>query len=503
MAIANFFDKIALGASQLLKNYNQESFQRILLSHRIMVYFDEKTAESYEGKVTIELLIRLLSRLYPNLQIKQNVDGDIEQRLIELAKQINPEINTAAVEPSACIVVGQSKCPFDVPCFYIGSDSWVSHFSPNNPVITSNSNNPIGAAASACFGVANLFRLIFREQLPYSETDEAFSLSLLDFSYGNLGQGSILPKISIKDTTLVGLGAIGNGVSWTLAKIENIDGGVNLVDHEPVSLSNLQRYILCDQNSIGKPKVEIAENFLTTEKLKANPINKKWKQHISENLHSKIETIAVCVDNPDDRIFIQGILPKKLFNAWTQQENLGVSRHIDFVNAPCVCCLYLPTTAKKSRSQEIADNLNLSGSERIIRNYLANRKPLDEALLNLIAQANEIPVEKFKQFLNGSIEIFYSEVVCGGLLISNTNSCEKQNQNMEVPCAFESALSGILLAAELIKESIGYNRDEETTTTRFNLIRSNADYLNFSENKKANCICADPIFKEVYREKWN
>jgi hypothetical protein len=502
MAVANFFDKVALGASQLLKNYDQQGFKELLLSQNVLVSYDDDAAEKYEGKVSLDLLIRLLARLYPNLKIQGDGNKEFQQELESLAKKINPQINTEVGEATVCIVVGNTKPTYSIPTFFIGSNSWVCYFSESEPQGSSSSNNPLGAAAAACIGAANLFRHVFSKQLPYSEIDKSFSLSLFNYTYSEDQKGIILPPVNISDTVVVGLGAIGNGLTWLLGQLIDVTGEITFVDHEVVGLSNLQRYILTEQSSIEQAKVIIAEGYLKRTDLTVIKKPFDWRQYVAERQNSVIKTIAVCIDNAEDRIMIQGILPKKIYNAWTQQENLGISRHINFNTDPCLCCLYLPSIVKKSRSQEVADNLNLSHEERLIRGYLANKKLVDEILLNLIADANQLSVMEFHKYLNKPIDIFYSEVVCGGIMMSKTGAISNSKQQIEVPCAFESAMAGILLASELIKESLGYEINNQETTTRFNLIRSRADYINFSEEKKKNCICCDNIFIDVYKDKW-
>ena len=253
-----------------------------------------------------------------------------------------------------------------------------------------------------------------------------------------------------------------------------ISGKLILVDQEAISLTNLQRYVLTNQKSIGRPKVELIADFFANSGLQVEnipPMN--WEAYVQSKETRQFENILICVDNANDRIMVQGALPKKIFNAWTQNENLGISRHIDFINDPCLCCLYFPAGQKKSRSQEIADNLNIL-DETLIRKYLASKMPLDESLLNLIKEANAIDTdEQLRKFIGLPIDIFYAEVVCGGVLMQLSGIAGKPDQQqMEVPSAFESAFAGILLCAEIIKDKLNYLIPNLASSIRFNLIRS-------------------------------
>jgi len=506
MALANFFDKVSLGAAQILQGFDRTKFEEILLSHRIMVFYDDSASISFEGKATLDLLIRLLSRLYPNIQIYNSDSNSLVSELEVLAKAINPDIELSkSFSPTICIVVGNTKSLFEVPTFYIGSNNWIAHFSQSKPVGSGHSNNPFASGAVACFGAANIFRTVFAEQLPYSKNDEEFSFSLLEFTTDNNFYNPEIGEINIDETVLVGLGAIGNGVVWALSKLPKIEGSLILVDHEPIELSNLQRYILADQNSIDKKKVDIANVFLQHTSLKIHPVPSNWNDYITARASWNIKSVAVCVDSAEDRIEVQGALPKKIFNAWTQQEDIGVSRHIHFVESACLCCLYFPTDEKKSISQEIADSLNFIGiqEERIIRDYLANNKMIDEWILNLIAQKNNIQIEDLRFTVGKSLHIFYHEVVCGGRFMKLKNGADGSPQKIEVPSAFESALAGILLAIEIVNNTSHHRKTNLSTVTRFNLLRPLSPYINFEENKKPNCICNDAIFQKSYLDTWN
>lgn len=503
MSIANFFNKIALGASQVLHNYDRENFENILLSHRVKIFFDDNAASTSEGRAALDLLVRLLARIYPNLQI-QGSAKDFADELKQLARSINPEINlNERGKATITLVVGKTVPSNDLPVFYLGSDEWVCRFSDTAPVGSSDSNNPFGAGAAACMGAANVFRFVFNDQLPHSITDKEFALSLLD---GSLSEENSLKidKLNLGEVNLVGVGAIGNGFCWALKQIKDVSGKLILIDHETITLTNLQRYVLTDQNSVKRPKVELIAELLGTRQLEVfydHPMN--WKEYIQFRGNHQMENVFVCVDNAEDRIIVQGALPKKIFNAWTQKENLGISRHLDFNNAPCLCCLYLPTEEKISRSQEIANNLNIPANEPLIRKYLASHLPFDQPLMQLINSANNIRTDKLRQFIGQPLDIFYSEVVCGGILMQlGAVNNAKYQQQVEVPSAFESAFAGILLCAELIKDKLNYPISDPSKSTRFNLIRPITSYLKFTEEKASRCICTDQIYKEVYKVKW-
>jgi len=501
MALANFFDKISLGASQILEGFDRQEFERILVSQYVLLYFDDEAVSTAEGKATLDLSVRLLARLYPNLQIVNNGTQEGVSTLKALAISINPNINLEeSAEPTICIAVGKTPVPFNITTFYVGSDNWNIYLSTSNSLGSGNSNNPIAAGAAACFGAANIFRSIFKDQLPHGKTDSLISLSLFDFTFNPTETGPLIENVDLQNPVLVGAGAIGHGVMWSLVNCSVIKGSITIIDKENVALSNLQRYVLTVQSSIGKSKVAIATELFDDKGLVIIPKICEWKEYSNDPAHRLSPTIFICVDNKETRIEAQALLPQKIFNAWTQQEDLGISRHLNFRDKACLCCLYMPQGQQKSISQQIADVLNLP--ELVIRSYLANHKNIDGPLLANIKIVNQIKSDELDSFIGKPLDIFYSDAVCGGTWLKLTNSTNKKSRNLQVPCAFESTLAGILLAGEMVKDSCQFTQTQDKTITRFNLLRKISKYINTDEEKAGSCICSDTIYLKVYNEKW-
>lgn len=136
MALANFFEKIGLGASQILINYSRESFKKILLGQRVAISFSDNACSTFEGKIALELLVRLTARLYPNLQfINLSKQRTYHRSLENIAKAINPKINLSnRRKPTVNLVVGIVVENFEGIKFYLGADLWSSKFSGKSVV---------------------------------------------------------------------------------------------------------------------------------------------------------------------------------------------------------------------------------------------------------------------------------------------------------------------------------------------------------------------------------
>lgn len=503
MALANFFEKSALAASQILKGYDTETFKEKLLNAPIEIAFDCIAMQNSDGLACMDMSIRLLSRLYPTVIITalDSVAEDFIAKYTSIAKEINPAIKITQEEvPSASVVIGATAIQRKGPTFYIGAKEWTVCYSTTKPVLCVNSNFPYAAGAAACFGAANIFRVVFGDQLQNGEIDSDFELSLLNFDIDvESSEIFVADNFNLGDTILVGLGAIGQGVVWALSNTKGVYGTLTVVDGETVDLSNLQRYVLTKQESVDAHKVNIATEALSTCSIKSISHEGDWASFVAKQTEWKFSTVLVAVDSARDRIAIQSSLPHSIINAWTQPMELGVSRHFNFLDDACLACLYPPKHDLPRDSEVIAESLGLSEYELQIREMIYNNAPVTMEWINRITQSKGFAQELLLQFCNLPIRQFYSKVICGGVVLTGV-----LNQKMETPMAFQSALAGILLASELAIHKVGLRQNSIETTTRFNLLRPLSRFLNDTTLKPKNqdCICQDVDFRQQFSSKY-
>src|SRR5260370_12409044 len=330
MAMANFMDRAASAASRVLTNFKMSAFEDRLAAQVIGLSFDGAAVQSPEGGASLDLIVRLLSRLYPRIALGP-LDAKAKDHVHSLeclAKSINPEIELAKTRKAVTVsvVVGSSPARAKCPTFFIGSDGWRAKLSSRSPVGSGGSLNPFGAGAAACFAAANLFRTVFADQPEGGAADQVIDLSMLTYAQAAADAGPGFDGTDIGDTHLVGLGAIGNGAIWALARAAGLKGSLHLVDHEEVDLSNLQRYVLAGQCHVGSPKVDLARSILagTSLEISAHPL--KWDAYVNNRNDWMFERVAVALDNAPNRLAVQDALPKWIVNAWTQEAGVGVSR---------------------------------------------------------------------------------------------------------------------------------------------------------------------------------
>jgi len=506
MALARFFDKASLAASHVLRGFDQKLVVESLASKKITVFFDAAAENSQEGRWTLDLAVNLLARLYPKVSIVSTKNPSYEELLANGARAINPqvEIDHTLAETSLCLVVGATAPPVSQLSIFVGSDGWITKVSAKQPVGSANTPVPFGADAAACIGVANLFRATFRDQLEDGRCDESWQCSLLDFDPS--AQSPANPRIeevNFGDTHLVGLGAIGNGCIRTLSRMRGLQGAIYLVDDQAIELSNLQRYVLTTDTSVGRSKVELAAESLNATGLDVLPHPKRWGVFLAGRGDWKIRRIAVAVDSARDRQAVQAALPEWIVNAWTQVGDLGVSRHAFLGDQACLACLYLPTEPQKNEDEIVAEAIGLPNEVRLVRQLLVTNEGLDRTFIQKVAEVTKIDIGELIQFEGQPLRTFYANAVCGGILL-RLGATPLTQRRVEVPMAFQSALAGVFLAAELVAKGAGLKHFPPPVTTKMNLLRPLGPYLSLPATKhlSGNCICQDADYIRTFKQKY-
>lgn len=510
MALASYFSKDVLAFIQVLKKATNKQFASILNSHIVEIAFDNSIKDG-EGSVSLDLAIRLLSRLYPKIKISDltNENQDIVEKLTEKALAINSNIEITQETPTISLVIGSTALANDNLCqiIYVGSDYWSAKLSLENPVGSGSSNLPFAAGASVCIGISNVFRFVFKELIDGFELDNDVNLSLINLTQTDELEKNEIGQIDIDGTILVGFGAIGNGFIWALSNTPNIKGRFTIIDPEKIELSNLQRYCLTEENHIELFKVHIAENLFRGTEIELNPFEGDWAEYLNSNGNWNNELVCISIDSAKDRIAIQSSLPKSILNAYTERNLIGITRHSNFVEIACLACGFIPKQKIKDYSLIVAENLKIPSQEQLIREYLYNDIPVDRKLIELVAGANSVEINDLLRYEGQNINNFYSTAVCGGYLLSKSNS-NGEAIDIEAPLAFQSALAGILLASELIISKLEFRSTKFKNHTQLNPLfpikRDDNPYNHTTDkDKTGRCICNDEDFKKVYMNKWN
>lgn len=512
MALADYFDKAALAAAHVLRGFDIAVFTRMLETSVIAVDFDDAAAVSIEGRATLDLTVRLLARLYPNLVVHTRGRGSEATELVthlqNLARTVNPHVDLTRHGRVAdvTVAVGDTPVPTGGNIVYTGSDGWVARLDRSRPVGSSMTDNPFGAGAAACLAAANVFRAVFAEFLEHGALDETVTFSLLNLERGDAGAGQDVGAVDVGETHLAGAGAIAHGTVWALARLPEVHGTLHTTDPETLDLGNLQRYVLASNADLGTIKVELLRRAFTQPRLRVEPHPKSWGAYLLDRGDWHLQRVLVALDSVDDRIAVQASLPRWIANAWTQTGDLGVSRH-DFLNGACLACLYVPHRPDLSESHRVARALGLPDEEPQIRDRLYRGVPADRDLLRRAARALGVNDAILTRFEGQPLRTFYTDAVCGGVILRAGGQAQPDAM-AEAPLAFQSALAGVLLAAELVKHALNMTSEPAGSISTFDVLRPFGRHFTQRRAKLAprpnvgRCLCLDPAYVEQYRHKY-
>jgi hypothetical protein len=229
-----------------------------------------------------------------------------------------------------------------------------------------------------------------------------------------------------------------------------------------------------------------------------------WGPFISSRGNYAVGRMLLALDSAEDRIAAQASLPRWVANAWTQPENLGVSRHQFLGDQACVACLYFPVGARKSKDVLYAEALRIQEDGLMeVRALLHSGAPVGSAFLKRAAERLNVPAEPLARFANEPLETFYSEALCGGIVLQLGGAIGTE-RDTEVPMAFQSALAGILLAAELVIDAGSLREAPLPCRTEVDLRRPLGTRLNSpaAKHPSGRCICQDPVYIRAYTAKY-
>jgi molybdopterin/thiamine biosynthesis adenylyltransferase len=368
---------------------------------------------------------------------------------------------------------------------------------------------PYGAGVAACIGAANVFRCVFQEHLGQPKLDQDLALNVVNFS--TTASAAPVPasigEIDLGETFLVGLGAIGHAAVWALERQPGLRGVLQLIDDEDYDATNPQRYVGTTHAEAGQKVAALRDRLAAAHRgLDATGHPVTWDEFLHRRNDWRLERVAVAVDSADDRRLIQSSLPRLVLNAWTQRDNVGVSRH-EFLNSACLCCLYIPDTQVPDQDDLVAAQLKFGTDEdtvKVVREWIDTGRPMTSDLVAQIETQVSVPSATFAGYVGQPLMSLYQREACGGGILNAGGHLGDGGAAVEVPLAFQSALAGIMLAAEIVCSAAPLRPASLPTRTEINLLAPIKGTLNSPEAKHGSgrCLCQDPDFVAAYRAKY-
>ncbi len=471
---------------------------------------NEEVLRGYNGQVMVLALVNLLARFHPSITsavpsgIENQIwvpfghDKELSNCMRNIAEGTGSHINHnesgQKIDVFVSIGTTDTKAEHKVT---INSDGWLSFVATdgNRFDFVSDNKNAIGALSAACFGAAEAFRRLLellgstdrRIRSKYSE----LIFSTLDYSANDLKvpNPQLPDKIDIRDLVIVGAGAVANSLILALNTVPELTGMATILDDQTYEASNINRCVMASRADIGVPKtVAIASSC--SDRIRAVPFQDRYESF--RRTDGKLDLVVSTIDENEPRITIQSDLPRVLLHGATGDEIATISRH-NFIDGACLGCLFSENT---SVADSIARETGLPPEE--VTFLLESNSPITSEQVARIAEKTGISPSRFEPFVGLPLTELYTREICGVARI------EVQQEEIAATVSFVSALPGILLAGEVIKERVSefgaHRLNNYLTLSLFN--PSSRWLLVRPKDERCKCLCSHPIMQERYVEKW-
>lgn len=327
--------------------------------------------------------------------------------------------------------------------YYIDGDDWTTYVSTNAP--TPGFGTPtyggLGLQAAAALVVSELLKSTLEELgLRTNRLDGVLLWNLLDYQ---LHSCSSLPAASLRPSPLLfaGAGSLGSSAIAALT-FTPLATDVEIVDDDTFDPAhNPFRYPAANLTTRG-PKAEWIRSLTTDSSLSVTAHTKRifdWaRDRALPGFHG---TAVVTVDRADARLDAASILPRETIAAGVSGLSLQVHRSFatDSENA-CSYCLYVDAA---SPHDQIDTYVELTGiaPARILE--LLNGEPLGQQDLARFPGRTDLIGRRIDDLIREA----YAEA---------TITLGHQTPVAEITAPQVSWLTGVVIAAEILKDALGY-----------------------------------------------
>jgi hypothetical protein len=291
---------------------------------------------------------------------------------------------------------------------------------------------------AACYAAGSALRLLLGGRL--SLPGEATFRVPLDAVFG-ADRSWMARPIALGHAHLAGAGAVGNAFLYAAALLQ-LEGRLDVVDHDVVGDGNLNRCIWFDRTDVGLLKAErLAErarpHFRNLE-LVPQPV---MLQRLRTEDPRWLQRLIVAVDSRRARRALQGEVPREVFDASTTSVREVVLHHNRQPNAhACMGCVYVEAPDERSRERHVAEMLGVTVG--------------DVQQLVISSDAARKIRERFPSVPLSGVEGNAYDSLFKELCATAALGTQGQHQ-VFAPFAFVSMLAGVYLATDVARRLTG------------------------------------------------
>lgn len=456
------------------------------------------TAENQPAREAAILLVNLLCRMFPVIALAG--DPAMLDELRALMRNIDPAVRV--VEDATFTVCVNRAYDGAGEAIHLGAQGWrasVSHqeigVAPGAAIFS--------ALVAACLGAWEVVRRMLGEHLGGRKWEMPhFGLNLLSYEAEDPlapAEDAAVREVRLPKSYLIGAGALGHAIAYAVHRVPLLRAEIEIVDNREVKDDTAQRYIWQFHGDAGTRKAALLASRLQKDGLQVSARDMHYVEFLA---HCKtdldLDVMLVAVDTPQVRALMQGALPRMIINGWTDNGEMGVTRHGFLGDYACLSCLYGKTEKEAvSEAQVIARAFRGLDQRRNIAQMIIENQPLDAEDIAVISQGTGIAIERLQVYVGKTAQSAYQGVYCSGMLAATP-----EGGVQDVPLPFMSALVGTLQALELVKEGDPALSQHALQSRLHFAVASRPDLPLAPLKKRDGCICSDRDYLGAYREKW-
>jgi hypothetical protein len=446
--------------------------QEMLAPGRVAIVLDPAIAGESQAQLVFSFAVNLLARLYPIVQSLEVVAPPvavgtrlprwagvtIDEHARYLLGAVNPPVvwtvpGRQQGDASCALVVGTASTRAAATVF-VGSDGWLAGVSPTGPVPVTPRLNPVGAYAAACLGVGEVCkRLLTRHRelfdgTPIIPIGGPLAFSTFTYQADAAGPNPDLPAaVDLQRLTLVGIGAGGGALAFTLASLPDLRGVLRLIEPDEVIDPNLNRYVWADaEDAIARrQKAEVAAALFDGLRHVTALADPRPYHDVAPTLASAdYRYVVAAVHSREARRELQLETPMVLWDAGATDHGEFVVWRMSLGTTECMYCKHPSGQGdpEHDKAVQLADLLGLS-IETWIGKVRDNEVFREDEIAVIAGRAarSGISIDSPRP---GQRYSDWEQAQCGKLRLPEADD--------EIPFASAPVMAGVLLAGEVIKE---------------------------------------------------
>jgi hypothetical protein len=293
-------------------------------------------------------------------------------------REIAPVRGARAERPDIAVLIGPNLRPDQYPCAAVAvvADGWRAACSSSNsmPATAATSRNPVGPYVAACLATGFVFKRLFGRP-----DGIEFSASLWDWRPGpwdGLAIGAEPDSLQLPDAYLLGNGAVGAALAYTLAATPGLRGRLIAVDPQEMASTDRNRLISGSYDDVGRLKVDLIQRLAEATTIQVYPVAGRWPDDYVTNARRQVpndittrenqgqfEWILSCVDRNRDRRGIATYLPRHVIAGSTDGLVAQATYYSMLGRCECLGCNH-PALAPDVLEDLVPKLQNLTRAER-------------------------------------------------------------------------------------------------------------------------------------------